>query len=92
MHTHTTVREESAPSGGSPASGAVVDLSGVRYSFSAGTGLVDLDLSVPAGSITVLVGPNGAGKTTALRVITGALAPHAGTARASASRVFIPVE
>jgi ABC-2 type transport system ATP-binding protein len=81
MHTHTSVREESASPGGSPAPGAVVHLTGVRYSFSAGTGLVDLDLSVPAGSITVLVGPNGAGKTTALRIVTGALAPHGGTAR-----------
>jgi ABC-2 type transport system ATP-binding protein len=36
---------------------------------------------VPAGSITVLVGPNGAGKTTSLRVVTGALAPDAGTVR-----------
>jgi ABC-2 type transport system ATP-binding protein len=53
----------------------------VRYSFGAGAGLVDLDLVVPAGSITVLVGPNGAGKTTALRIVTGALTPHGGTAR-----------
>ncbi len=79
MHTHTSVREESAASAASAI--AVVDLSGVRYSFTAGTGLVDLDLYVPAASITVLVGPNGAGKTTALRVVTGALVPHAGTAR-----------
>ena len=64
-----------------PAPGPVVDLAGVTYRFGSGTGLADLDLSVPAGSITVLVGPNGAGKTTALRMVTGALAPHAGTAR-----------
>jgi len=59
----------------------VVELEGVDYRFGAGKGLVDLDLVVPAGSITVLVGPNGAGKTTSLRVVTGALAPQAGTVR-----------
>ena len=59
----------------------VVELDGVDFRFGAGKGLVDLDLVVPAGSITVLVGPNGAGKTTSLRVITGALAPQAGTVR-----------
>ena len=64
------------------AAGPVVDLAGVTYRFDSGTGLADLDLSVPAGSITVLVGPNGAGMTTALRIVTGALAPQAGTARA----------
>ena len=64
-----------------PAAGPVVDLAGVTYRFGSGTGLVGLDLSVPAGSITVLVGPNGAGKTTAVRIVTGALAPHAGTTR-----------
>jgi ABC-2 type transport system ATP-binding protein len=75
MSTPAPVRELATAS-------AVVDLAGVSYRFGSGTGLVDLDLSVPGGSITVLVGPNGAGKTTALRVITGALRPHAGVARA----------
>ena len=81
MHTRASVREKPAASGGETPGAAVVDLAGVRYRFGSGSGLVDLDLLVPAGSITVLVGPNGAGKTTALRVVTGALAPHAGTAR-----------
>src|SRR5204862_2534018 len=39
----------------------------------------DLGLTVPAAKITVLLGPNGAGKTTAIRMITGALNPDAGT-------------
>ena len=81
MSTHAPAREEvpALPAGG--AARPVVELAGVTFRFGAGgKGLVDLDLSVPGGSITVLVGPNGAGKTTALRVITGALAPQAGTA------------
>ena len=81
MHMHASVREKPAASGGETADAPVVDLAGVRYSFGSGTGLIDLDLSVRGGSITVLVGPNGAGKTTALRVITGALTPQEGTAR-----------
>ena len=43
--------------------------------------LADLDLQAQAAKITVLLGPNGAGKTTAIRIITGALDPDAGTVR-----------
>ena len=43
--------------------------------------LAGLDLDGAAGTITVLLGPNGAGKTTAIRMITGALDPDAGTVR-----------
>jgi len=82
MSTHAPVRESSTAAGGEPPDAGVVQLAGVQYRFGSGTGLVDLDLSVRKGSITVMVGPNGAGKTTALRVITGALVPQAGSARA----------
>ena len=38
-----------------------------------------LDLTVRRGELYALLGPNGAGKTTTLRLITGLLAPDAGT-------------
>lgn len=59
----------------------VVELEGVRRRFGRVDALAGLDLSVPANRITVLLGPNGAGKTTAIRMITGALDPHAGHVR-----------
>jgi ABC-2 type transport system ATP-binding protein len=57
----------------------VVALDKVDRSFGDKPALRDLNLRVPKGNITVLLGPNGAGKTTAIRMITGALDPHAGS-------------
>jgi branched-chain amino acid transport system ATP-binding protein len=39
----------------------------------------DVDLEVAAGTVHALVGPNGAGKTTLFNLLTGFLAPSAGT-------------
>jgi len=51
---------------------------GLRKHF--GRPAVDgLDLTVQRGELYALLGPNGAGKTTTLRMITGLLAPDAGT-------------
>ena len=58
-----------------------VELRGVCRSFGPNPALRDLNLTVPNGRITVLLGPNGAGKTTAIRMVTGALGPDAGTVR-----------
>ncbi len=80
MSIHAPAREDTDASSAAPPV-PVVDVAGVHYSFGTGKGLVGLDLSVPPASITVLVGPNGAGKTTALRVVTGALRPQAGSVR-----------
>jgi iron(III) transport system ATP-binding protein len=43
--------------------------------------LADLDLEVPAGSLTAILGPSGSGKTTLLRVLAGFETPDRGTIR-----------
>ena len=57
----------------------VILLDGVARSFGTVAALSDLSLNVPAGTVAALLGPNGAGKTTAVRLITGALKPSAGS-------------
>jgi branched-chain amino acid transport system ATP-binding protein len=43
------------------------------------TGVANVSLNVPAGSVVALLGSNGAGKTTTLNAIAGLLAPTGGT-------------
>ena len=52
-----------------------------RYGRSRGWVLRDLDLTVPAGTVTVLLGGNGAGKSTLLRIAAGASFPTRGRVR-----------
>ena len=42
------------------------------------TVLQDINLSIPSGSLTVILGPSGSGKTTFLRIIAGLLYPTEG--------------
>ena len=56
---------------------------GVRYSSSTGQEVVvmdDFNLDIPAGQFVAIVGPSGCGKSTLLRVLSGLVAPAAGTA------------
>jgi ABC-2 type transport system ATP-binding protein len=48
--------------------------------FGAQTAVDALSFDVPAGQIVGFLGPNGAGKSTTLRMLTGMIAPSAGTA------------
>jgi len=62
-------------------SAPALEIAGLVKAF-AGTRAVDgLDLSVRPGELYALLGPNGAGKTTTLRMVTGLLAPDAGSIR-----------
>lgn len=59
----------------------MIEVVGLRKRFGDVVAVADVSLSAADGAITGLLGPNGAGKTTVLRLISGLLAPDAGTAR-----------
>jgi iron(III) transport system ATP-binding protein len=54
---------------------------GLHKAFGSHPVLADLDLTVPAGSLTAILGPSGSGKTTLLRVLAGFDQADAGTVR-----------
>jgi ABC-2 type transport system ATP-binding protein len=41
----------------------------------------DISFTIPQGQVCAFLGPNGAGKSTTMKILTGYLAPSAGTAR-----------
>jgi branched-chain amino acid transport system ATP-binding protein len=58
---------------------AILEVAGLSKSFGGLHAVRDFDLSVRRGEIVSLIGPNGAGKTTIFNLLTGYLAPSAGT-------------
>jgi len=52
---------------------------GIRKAFGATVALDGVDLAVAPGEICALVGQNGAGKSTLMAILSGALAPDAGS-------------
>ncbi|OHV28856.1 MULTISPECIES: ABC-F family ATP-binding cassette domain-containing protein [Pseudofrankia] len=68
-----------------------VEVAHVEYHLPDGQVLLDdASFRVGDGAIAALVGANGAGKTTLLRIITGELAPHAGTVTVSGGLGVMP--
>lgn len=59
---------------------SVVSLRGAGFHYPGGDAVLrDIDLEVDRGDFLGIVGPSGAGKTTLLHLVTGTLAPTAGT-------------
>jgi branched-chain amino acid transport system ATP-binding protein len=61
--------------------GLLLRVRGLRKAFGGLLAVSDLDFDVPAGTIVGIIGPNGSGKTTVLNLITGEIAPDAGSVR-----------
>jgi branched-chain amino acid transport system ATP-binding protein/branched-chain amino acid transport system permease protein len=57
----------------------VLDARGLHKAYGGVVAVDDLSLELRRGETTALIGPNGSGKTTALRLISGAAAPDAGS-------------
>jgi branched-chain amino acid transport system ATP-binding protein len=56
-----------------------LELDGISAGYGESVVLRDVSLVVPDGSVVALLGANGAGKTTLLSVVSGLLAPSAGS-------------
>jgi branched-chain amino acid transport system ATP-binding protein len=57
---------------------STLELRGITAGYGRAIVLRDINLDVPAGTVTALLGPNGAGKTTLLRVAAGLVSASAG--------------
>jgi branched-chain amino acid transport system ATP-binding protein len=57
----------------------VLSTSGLRKSFDGVVAVDDVDFELEEGQLCSVIGPNGAGKTTFFNLLTGTLAPTAGT-------------
>jgi ABC-2 type transport system ATP-binding protein len=58
-----------------------IETTGLTRRFGGLEAVHDLNLAVPAGSVTALLGANGAGKTTTIKLLMNLLRPSAGGAR-----------
>jgi ABC-2 type transport system ATP-binding protein len=83
-------RRDRSPEDEPAARGPVVRTAGLTRDYG-GTGLFDVDLRVPRGSVYGLAGPNGAGKTTLLSILAGLRRPGSGTVTRAVSRRDIAV-
>ncbi|HZB49552.1 MAG TPA: branched-chain amino acid ABC transporter ATP-binding protein/permease [Mycobacteriales bacterium] len=65
----------------------LVETAGLTKRFGGVVAVDGVSLTVAAGEILALIGPNGAGKTTVFNMVSGVLAPTAGTVRIGGAEV-----
>ena len=71
--------EKKAPGTVAADAGGGVSLQGVRVRYGEKFALKDVTFDVPAGTKTAIIGPTASGKTQLLYLLTGLIAPNAGT-------------
>ncbi len=59
----------------------MIEASGLSKFYGGFAAIRDVSFAVPQGQVAAFLGPNGAGKSTTLKILTGYLAPSAGTSR-----------
>jgi len=64
-----------------PTSSTLIQAESLTKYYGSFTAIKDISFKVAKGSITAFLGPNGAGKSTTMKILTGFLAPSAGTAK-----------
>jgi branched-chain amino acid transport system permease protein len=69
------------PAAGGAAARPLLEIEGLRKSFGGVTAADDITLTVRSGELVSVIGPNGSGKTTLFNLITGLIAPEAGSIR-----------
>jgi ATP-binding cassette subfamily F protein uup len=84
-HRRAAGKAEMAASAAETSGALVVEARGIAKSFGERAIVRDLSLRVMRGDRIGIVGPNGSGKTTLVSLLTGALAPDAGTVRLGAN-------
>jgi len=77
MHEAETASRSHSPSGGD----CMIEADGLTKYYGTFIAVKDMTFRVPRGQVVAFLGPNGAGKSTTMKMLTGYLAPSAGTAR-----------
>lgn len=77
MHEAETASQSKARSGGD----WMIEADGLTKYYGTFIAVKDMTFRVPRGQVVAFLGPNGAGKSTTMKMLTGYLAPSAGTAR-----------
>ena len=64
-----------------PLTETMIEARGLSKYFGPFVAIEDVSFTIPRGQIVAFLGPNGAGKSTAMKLLTGYMAPSAGSAR-----------
>jgi ABC-2 type transport system ATP-binding protein len=65
----------------SNAGAAMIEADGLTKYYGPFIAIENISFRIPRGEVVAFLGPNGAGKSTTMKILTGYLAPTAGTAR-----------